>query len=161
MITYIKQRNIIFLMSSKLVKIYLNGQQITAKKLCLSDTLKNTREKLSDKINDSYLYTLKNGDKIGISEESEITLEDILIDNKKIYMTINEDTSKSIPKKNTPIEGSKLIGNIGNLKLYQYPDIKLTDFEESSSISLLVVGQTGSGKTTLLNAFINALMDIE
>ena len=77
-------------------------------------------------------------------------------------MTINEYTSKSIPKKkNTPIEGSKLIGNIGNLKLYQYPDIKLTDFEESSSISLLVVGQTGSGKTTLLNAFINALMDIE
>ena len=149
-------------MSSKLVSIYLNGEQITVKKLCLSDTLKNIREKLSDKINDSYLYTLENGDKIGISDESELTLEDILIDNKKIYMTKNENISKSNPKKkNIPIEGSKLIGNIGNLKVYQYPEIELTDFEESSSISLLVVGQTGSGKTTLLNAFINALMDIE
>ena len=47
------------------------------------------------------------------------------------------------------------------MKNYKYPDIKLTDIEESSSISLLVVGQTGSGKTTLLNAFINALMEIE
>lgn len=40
---------------------------------------------LSDKINDSYLYILENGNKIGISEESALTLEDILIDVKKIY----------------------------------------------------------------------------
>ena len=45
--------------------------------------IKKNCKTLSDKINDSYLYTLENGDKIGISEESSITLEDILIDVKK------------------------------------------------------------------------------
>ena len=70
-------------------------------------------------------------------------------------------SAEKIIKKNIPIEGPKLIRNIEKLKLYENPTIKLTDIEESSSISLLVVGQTGSGKTTLLNAFINALIDIQ
>ena len=70
-------------------------------------------------------------------------------------------SAEKIIKKNIPIEGPKLIRNIEKLKIYEYPTIKLTDIEESSSISLLVVGQTGSGKTTLLNAFINALIDIQ
>jgi hypothetical protein len=51
--------------------------------------IKKYRKILSDKINDSYLYTLENGDKIGISEESELTLEVILIDFKKIYYDYN------------------------------------------------------------------------
>ena len=66
-----------------------------------------------------------------------------------------------IIKKNIPIEGSKLIVNIGKLKIYEYPTFESTDFEESSWISLLVVGETERGKTTLLNAFINALMNIQ
>ena len=65
------------------------------------------------------------------------------------------------PIKNTPIPNATFIENIGKLKIYKYPEIKLNDYEESSAVSLLVVGQTGSGKTTLLNAFINALMDIQ
>ena len=114
----------------------------------------NIRKIISDKISDSSLFTLENDDKIEISDESGITLTDILIDNKKIYMT-------SKIKKNTPISGATLIENIGKLKIYKYPQIKLNDLEESSAFSLLVVGQTGSGKTTLLNTFINAVMGIK
>ena len=64
-------------------------------------------------------------------------------------------------EKNTPISGPTIIENIGKLKIYKYPQIRLNDVEESSAISLLVVGQTGSGKTTLLNTFINAVMGIK
>ena len=144
-------------MSSKLISIYLNGNQITVKKFDTKSTLDQIRKNINDKINDSILFTLESGDKIQISDESSLTLEDILIDNKKIYMTKEAGTTK----KNIPLPGSKLIGNIGKLKIYQYPEVKLNDFEESSAISLLVVGQTGSGKTTLLNAFINAIMGIQ
>lgn len=98
-------------MSSKLVSIYLNGNQITVKKLNLNEKLSNIRSLLSDKIDDSYIFTLDSGDKIGLSDESDISLEDILIDGKKIFMT-----AEKIIKKNIPIEGSKLIGNIGKLK---------------------------------------------
>ena len=44
------------------------------------------------------------------------------------------------PKKNIPIEGAKYVETIGNLKIYQYPEIKFTDIEESMDISLLDVG---------------------
>ena len=71
-------------MSSKLVSIYLNGNQITVKKLNLNEKLSNIRSLLSDKIDDSYIFTLDSGDKIGLSDESDISLEDILIDGKKI-----------------------------------------------------------------------------
>ena len=39
-------------------------------------------------------------------------------------------SAEKIIKKNIPIEGSKLIGNIGKLKIYEYPTIKLTDIED-------------------------------
>ena len=148
-------------MSSKLITIYVDGTQLTVKKLDLNDTLDKIRQKLADKISESNLFTLESGDKIEISDESELKLEDILVDNKKLCMTQVSNKETSSNKKNAPIEGSKLIENIGKLKIYQYPEVKLTDIEESQAISLLVVGQTGSGKTTLLNAFINALLDIQ
>jgi len=68
--------------------------------------------------------------------------------------------SKSI-KKNNPISGTKLLENKGKLNIYQYPNERLNDSEESSSINILLVGETDSGKTTLLNSFINVLMDIQ
>ena len=58
---------------------------MTVKKLCIINTLDNIRKSLSDKINDSYLFTLENGDKIQISDESDLTVEDILVDNKKNF----------------------------------------------------------------------------
>ena len=151
-------------MSSKLISVYIDGKQVTVKKLDLKETLDSVRKKLAEKISNSNLFALEGGDKIELSDESGLNLEDILINGKKLYMVTNLNVSSpkpSPPKKNTPLKDAKLIENIGHLKIYQYPNVTLSDIEESRAISLLVVGQTGSGKTTLLNAFINALMDIE
>ena len=65
-------------MTSKLISIYLDGQQLTVKKLNLNDSLDKVCKVLSEKINDSYLFQLENGDKIQLSDEPEITVEDIL-----------------------------------------------------------------------------------
>ena len=146
---------------SKLISVYLDNNQLTVIKLKLNDSLDLIRKNIFKKVPENSLFTLENGDKIEITDESGITLQDILIDNKKIFMSSNKKFEPIQIEKNTPIEGSEEIGKIGHLKIYKYPNIKLSDVEESSSISLLVVGQTGSGKTTLLNAFINALMDIK
>ena len=146
---------------SKLVSVYLDNNQFTVKKLKLNNSLDIIRKNIGEKVLESSFFTLENGDKIEIADESGITLQDILIENKKIFMISNKKPGPIKIEKNTPIEGSEEIGKIGHLKIYKYPNIKLSDIEESSSISLLVVGQTGSGKTTLLNAFINALMDIK
>ena len=116
-------------MSSKLITIYVDGTQLTVKKLDLNDTLDKIRQKLADKISESSLFTLESGDKIEISDESELKLEDILVDNKKLCMTQASNKESSSKKKNTPIEGSKLIENIGKLKIYQYPEVKLTEIE--------------------------------
>ena len=151
-------------MSSKLISVYIDGKQVTVKKLDLKETLDSVRKKLAEKISNSNLFALEGGDKIELSDESGLNLEDILINGKKLYMVTNLNVSSpkpTPPKKNTPLKDAKLIENIGHLKIYQYPNVTLSDIEESRAISLLVVGQTGSGKTTLLNAFINALMDIE
>ena len=64
-------------MSSKLITIYVDGTQLTVKKLDLNDTLDKIRQKLADKISESNLFTLESGDKIEISDESELKLEDI------------------------------------------------------------------------------------
>ena len=141
---------------SKLIAVYVNGNQLAIKKLNFKDSLDIIRTNISDKISDSTLFTLESGNIIDISDESGILLEDILIDKNKINMV-----SKKIIEKAVPLPDAKFIENAGKLKIYQYPNVKLSDIEESSSISLLVVGQTGSGKTTLLNAFINALMGIK
>ena len=156
-------------MSTKAISVFINGSQVTVKKLDLGETLDSVRKKLADKISEANLFTLADGDKIDITDEGEWTLQDVLIDGKKINLTsISNQASTSIsnqpsvpPKKNFPIQGAKLHGKVGNLDIYKYPQVIFTDMEESKAISLLVVGQTGSGKTTLLNAFINALMDIE
>ena len=71
-------------------------------------------------------------------------------------MVFKENMNKAVA-----LPDANFIENAGKLKIYQYPNFKLSDIEESSSISLLVVGQTGSGKTTLVNSFINALMGIK
>jgi GTP-binding protein EngB required for normal cell division len=147
-----------------LISVYIDGKQVTVKKLDLKETLDSVRKKLAEKISNSNLFALEGGDKIELSDESGLNLEDILINGKKLYMVTNLNVSSpkpTPPKKNTPLKDAKLIENIGHLKIYQYPNVTLSDIEESRAISLLVVGQTGSGKTTLLNAFINALMDIE
>ena len=138
-----------------MVKIFLNGKKILEKDFNPNDTL----DKIRENIFNSLVFTDENGKEIDISDESELTLNDII--KNKDNMNLNfKIQSKSI-NKNNPISGTKLLENKGKLKIYQYPNERLNDSEESSSINILLVGETGSGKTTLLNSFINILMDIQ
>jgi len=142
-------------MSNQMVKIFLNGKKILEKDLNPNDTL----DKIRENIFNSLVFTDENGKEIDISDESELTLNDIIKNEDKMNLNFKIQ-SKSI-KKNNPISGTKLLENKGKLKIYQYPNERLNDSEESSSINILLVGETDSGKTTLLNSFINVLMDIQ
>ena len=138
-----------------MVKIFLNGKKILEKDFNPNDTL----DKIRENIFNSFVFTDENGKEIDISDESELTLNDIIKNEDKMNLNFKIQ-SKSI-KKNNPISGTKLLKNKGKLNIYQYPNERLNDSEESSSINILLVGETGSGKTTLLNSFINVLMDIQ
>ena len=112
-------------MSTKAISVFINGSQVTVKKLDLGETLDSVRKKLADKISEANLFTLADGDKIDITDEGEWTLQDVLIDGKKINLTsISNQASTSIsnqpsvpPKKNFPIQGAKLHGKEGNLDI--------------------------------------------
>ena len=138
-----------------MVKIFLNGKKILEKDLNPNDTL----DKIRENIFNSLVFTDENGKEIDISDESELTLNDIIKNEDKMNLNFKIQ-SKSI-NKNNPISGTKLLENKGKLNIYQYPNERLNDSEESSSINILLVGETDSGKTTLLNSFINVLMDIQ
>ena len=66
-----------------------------------------------------------------------------------------------VPKNNTPLPDCKVIQKIGELDIYEYKSVDLTDEEFSQAITLMVVGETGTGKTTLLNCYLNYLLGIE
>lgn len=52
---------------------------------------------------------------------------------------------EAIPKK-SPIENSQLIEKIGDLEIYEYPKIELSEEENKKAIKIMVIGPTGSGK---------------
>lgn len=58
------------------------------------------------------------------------------------------------------ILGSKK-DSIGNISIYEYPLIQLTEKETESSANILVIGETGHGKNTWINALINYLLGIQ
>ena len=49
----------------------------------------------------------------------------------------------------------------GELDIYLYPKLELSDSEKVIAVIFMVVGQTGSGKTTLLNSFLNYYLGIQ
>lgn len=81
----------------------------------------------------------------------------------KTVTNTNTSTNTNINtnSSNIVLEGSSLIEENGELKIYQYPKIEFTEEEKQKAIKIMVIGPTGSGKTTLLNSYINCLMDIE
>lgn len=73
----------------------------------------------------------------------------------------NINNRKKSDIKNKPIPGSRLIEKKRKIEIYNYPNGKVNDVEESSAINLLLIGENKSGKTSLINTFINTIMDIK
>ena len=141
-------------MSKIKVNFVVDNTPLYSKKVEPSEKLSDIRKKYN--IGEEYFFQTNDGFNILKDDEPDYNVEDSLIDNNKILL--KKETIKK--KNNTPIEGSKPVGNKNNLKLYLYPVDKLTKEEEEKAHVLMVVGQTGSGKTTLLNAYINYLLGI-
>lgn len=160
--------------------IFINGNFKISKELEKSERLSNIRNLLNDIITEEAIFLSQNGE-ILKEDENEFTLNDI-IEGKKINIKLvsknapSHQNSQTTPEnitpidnmpnapeaipKNSPIENSKLIEKIGDLEIYEYPKIELSEEENKTSIKIMVIGPTGSGKTTLLNSYINYLMGI-
>ena len=151
-------------MIKQTVHIYLDGKNIGVKKISLEMNLEELRNQLKGKINDALFY-IKEG-MIDFNDEKDYQVKEIIEDSSIFLRSqpkneIKLEEELTIIKKNEPIQGATEIRKVGEITLYQYPDINFNDNEESLCKVILVVGETGSGKTTLINALINFLMDIE
>lgn len=145
-------------MSKIKVNFIVDDSPLYSKKIEPSEKLSDIRKKYN--ISDDLLFQTNDGFNVLKEDESDYTVGESLIDQNKIILK-KEEKNKNEIKLNTPISGSKKVGNKNNLDLYLYPVDKLTKEEEQKAIVLMVVGQTGSGKTTLLNAYINYFMGIK
>jgi GTP-binding protein EngB required for normal cell division len=150
-----------------LLSFIINNESKFAKKLDKEEKLPNIRILLDKKLPKDSIFTLPDGSEIDIDDEddyklSEIIKEDkIYIKSKSSKQSKNEIIVKAPQKINTPIPGSKLVGKKGDLDIYLYPRVNLTNMEMIKAIVFMVVGQTGCGKTTLLNSFLNFVLGIK
>lgn len=113
--------------------------------------LTKIREYLLGVIKVPYIFLNDEEKNISKESESETILKDIL-DGKNLLL------KKEIIERK--ILGS-IIGKIGDLDIYEYPRIELTEQEKQSSTNILVIGETGHGKSTWINALINYLQGIQ
>ena len=156
-------------MDKKTIKIVFNGTILMKKKLCVDKNLSDVREEIKDRVQQKFYFCDTDDVMIDENDENETKLNEIFdeknnVINIKSSVPTNEivkSTHLNIKPKNKPIDNAKYIKNIGNLKIYQYPDIKFTENEEATCQIVLVVGQTGAGKTTFINAYLNYLMGID
>lgn len=94
-------------MNNKLTSIYIDGTHKLDINLDLKDNLDLIRYKLADNISNSNLFTQKNGDIIEILNESEKKLEDIIIEDKKLYMITSKPTPNDLKSKSDLTEEEK------------------------------------------------------
>lgn len=135
-------------------------------KLKIDSTLSEARKLIAKKMDEKFNFL--DTDKFEIEDElenetkiSEISLEKKIYLKSKKVKVVKHENNFEYRKKNIPLENAELIKEERGLKIYRYPIIEFTNYEESTANIILIVGQTGSGKTTFLNAFINYLMEIE
>ena len=156
-------------MDKKTIKIVFNGTFLMKIKLWIDKNLSDIREEIKDRVQQKFYFYNTDDVMIDEKDENETKLIEILDENNNIInikslvsnIEIVQPTHLNNKPKNIPMDNAKYIKNIGNLKIYQYPDIKFTEYEEATCQIILLVGQTGSGKTTFINAYLNYLMGIE
>ena len=150
-----------------LLSFIINNESKFAKKLDKEEKLPNIRILLDKKLPKDSIFTLPDGSEIDIDDEDDYKLSEIIKEDKIYIKSKSSKQSKSeiivkAPQKiNTPIPGSKLVGKKGDLDIYLYPRVNLTNIEMIKAIVFMVVGQTGCGKTTLLNSFLNFVLGIK
>lgn len=150
-----------------LLSFIINNESKFAKKLDKEEKLPNIRILLDKKLPKDSIFTLPDGSEIDIDDEDDYKLSEIIKEDKIYIKSKSSKQSKSeiivkAPQKiNTPIPGSKLVGKNGDLDIYLYPRVNLTNMEMIKAIVFMVVGQTGCGKTTLLNSFLNFVLGIK
>ena len=151
----------------KKYKIYLNEKFFNNVNFKEETTLDDIRNFLSASITNNEQFISSKDEEISRENEDQWTLKDYCDkDNKISIKTIKTpEPEKPEVKLNKPIQGSKLIGKVGNednnLEIYQYPNYPFNENEKAFCKTIMAVGETGSGKTTLLNSFLNFLMDIK
>ena len=151
-----------------LISFCINQESKFAKKLNKEEKLPEIRKILQNKLPEDSVFTLPDGSEIDKEDEDDYSLSEIIKD-EKVYIkseslikATNVSQVTKVPvKKNVPINGSKFVSKKGDLDIYLYPKIKLSDIEKTQAIVFMVVGQTGCGKTTLLNSFINYILGIQ
>ena len=153
-----------------LISVLVNNESKFAKKIEKTKTLTEIRQLFGEKLPNDSIFTLPDGSEIEKEDEPDYILSEILKEDK-VYVKSEQLSNKQNPsknveqkiikKKNEPIPGSKLIGKKGELDIYLYPKLELTDSEKIKAVIFMVVGQTGSGKTTLLNSFLNYYLGVQ
>lgn len=138
--------------SSRLLFLKLNNK---IDKLILNneDWLYEDRAKIEFSKKENYCFLITKEEKISKTDENKITINEIKFKkNGKFYVILVNI--------NEPMQSCKNVGLENNLKIYQYPKIKLDSFQIILCKKLIFIGETGSGKTTLINCYINFLMGI-
>ena len=137
-------------MIEKEIKIQFEKKQIAKQKFDIKQNLTKIRLYLLDIILIPFVFLNDEEKEIPKESESTTLLEDIL-DGKNLYL-------KKIVKRK--VLGSK-INQIGDIDIYEYPLIYLTEQQKQSSTNILAIGETGHGKSTWINALINYLLGIQ
>ena len=144
------------------------------------------REKIKEKVNSTFIFLDKDDNSIEIADESDFTVNDILVENKLIKLKKIEDTlyNGDIKLKNISIDSLssidtskyEVLEKMENLTIYKYSskerqsnqnlvyqyfydEFNITDYDNAYVI--LFLGRVGDGKTTAINALFNIIKGIK